>query len=667
MTKYVVPNNYKLHIAKQFIESVTEASNTAYYLFAAKHMPFTNTIPTPTDNFRGITHELYRDMMYGKRVANNDLRLMIRRIDWVGNTAYDSYDDIEGNLEDQDFYAVVNAGAFYHVWKCLDNNYGNTSTVEPNFGDIDARDEVYETSDKYRWKYMYSVSSTNVSKFGTNEYFPVEANSSVSENAVEGAIDIIKVTNAGRGYGNYLTGTFSSSDIRLNGNSLVFALGNTASTVNNYYHDCVLYLSSGTGVGQYRDIVGYVVNNTTKYVVVNTAFTTVPTNSTEYEIYPKVQIVGDGTESNSAVARAIVNTSGNTIERIEMMDRGAGYKYATANVLAHGSVGVSNTATLRILFGPMGGHGADSEKELFARRVCVSVKLSNTESNTIPAVNDINQFGLMKDVIFDNVAIETTASNGTFFGTEQVYRVAPVKLSGTISINTTSANVTGTDTDFVNQLSAGDRVYFKANTDHQLAQINSITNATHLILTSNGLFANTTAEFYIPNETSYGHVSSVSVGNVVVSNVHGVLENNNYLIGVTSGAFATINTISRNDITKGFDTFISMYGYRVQVDSGSLSPNEVVFQTDITLSNAYLHSAESLGSGIYKLYVTNQLGVFNVGDQLVGANSGAVSTILEKYAPEIRHNSGEILYLENIETVTRQSSQSETFKVIFEF
>ena len=45
------------------------------------------------------------------------------------------------------------------------NNQGANSTVSPNFAEVDSNDEVYQTSDGYIWKYMYSVDTANNTKF----------------------------------------------------------------------------------------------------------------------------------------------------------------------------------------------------------------------------------------------------------------------------------------------------------------------------------------------------------------------------------------------------------------------------------------------------------------------------------------------------------------------
>lgn len=665
MTKYVITNNFKLHAARQFMESIAETANNSYYLFAAKHKAFTTSTPTPYDTVKAQSVDIYRDMMYGKRVANTDLCMVIDRYNWESGTVYDIYDDDDKNLKTKQFYAVVNAGSYSHVWKCIDNHNGANSTAEPNFGDIDSADEVYETSDKYRWKYMYSVSSTDVSKFATASYFPVIANSDVKDNAVDGAIDMIKITDEGEGYDNYLTNTFSSADIKLNGNVLTYALSSSAASVNDFYTDCILYISSGTGAGQYREILTYFSNASHKVAVINSAFSPAPTNGSEYEIYPKVKVTGDGTEVNVAIGRAIVNTSGNTIDRVEMLNRGSGYKYAVANLLTNDVVSVVSNAALRVIHSPRYGHGYDPEAELYAHRLCISVKLANSESNTIPTKNDIYQIGLMKDPLFANVEIEV--DSGVFQSGEYVYKIEPQQVKAIANISLTSNVVSASDADFENQFTVGDDIFLSSNGEYMLSTISTITNSSYLTIASNSTIESNTAKVYIPNKTTFGKVTGFTTGIVNLSYLKGTLAAEDYIIGNTSGSYGQINSVSRSDKVKGFDTFVGMYTYRVEMSTGTFSQNETVYYVDQAISNGYVHSIKNLGSGIYYVYVTNQLGIFNIGDTISGANSGAEGVILNKYGPEIHYNSGEILYIENLESITREDDQTETFKLIYEF
>jgi hypothetical protein len=94
-----------------------------------------------------------------------------------------------------------------------------------------------------------------------------------------------------------------------------------------------------------------------------------PAADSTFEVTPGVKIIGDGTQTSEAVARAIVNETGNTIQRIEMLNLGGGYKYATASVLAHNSVAVTQTANANVL-----GH---RQQELLCVRIMLTIQNKN--------------------------------------------------------------------------------------------------------------------------------------------------------------------------------------------------------------------------------------------------------------------------------------------------
>jgi len=81
----LVTNNFKTHIAKQFIESVSESENTIYYLGAHRSLPFINDAlpPNPETDLQSTFYSLYDELIFGKHITNNDVIHMIRNIPWV--------------------------------------------------------------------------------------------------------------------------------------------------------------------------------------------------------------------------------------------------------------------------------------------------------------------------------------------------------------------------------------------------------------------------------------------------------------------------------------------------------------------------------------------------------------------------------------------------------
>lgn len=137
-----------------------------------------NTPDTPTTS---VNDEFTaRDGLVGmKKLTEFNVAHVIPRIDWESGTVYDQYDpDVE--LGETDFYVLTSN---YGVFKCIDNNGGGTSVVEPTGTNV----TEISTGDGYTWKFMFDLSSTMQANFLTTAWLPVPTGSqrTASQIAVE--------------------------------------------------------------------------------------------------------------------------------------------------------------------------------------------------------------------------------------------------------------------------------------------------------------------------------------------------------------------------------------------------------------------------------------------------------------------------------------------------
>jgi hypothetical protein len=679
MNNKLLTDTHKLEIAKTFMESLKFHDSDRYYVYVGEHVPSTNTqIASANNNERSVYIDQYRNMIMGKKVGQNDAALMIRNIPYISNTVYDMYDDIDSDLNEKDYYVIVDEGSNFHVYKCLDNNGGRPSLIEPEYGHIvGSNTALYQTSDGYRWKYMYTVDSSTKQKFATSEYFPVIESTNVQSYAVGGAIDIIKIEDGGKGYDNYVTGTFSAENIKYSGSATLYEISNTsASTLNGFYDGCLLYISSGSGAGAYRTITQYYIESGKKIIGLDSEFdiNNAPAIGSTYQIYPEVKIYGDGTQSVNAVARALVNSqSSNSIYRIDILERGADYKYFTANVVANSVVLVDKEAQLRPIYSPIGGHGSNQAKELGATRTCISVKYANNESNTFLTTNDFRQIGLLKNPLFANVVIVYDTVIGSYITGEKIYKIDPVQLATNATVTTDSDSITYSGGAFTSQMAAGDLLYLKSsdNLGHQIATVVTVSNDTHIKITTNAFFSCTETFVYSANVSTNGFVYDIEASNIAITNVGGDIGTGDILVGVDSGAWMNVSNIVRNNKQKTFNTFIQLNKYDATLSTLSFEQDELVYQsnqyTGEILANASLHSVITVSGPSIEMYCSNQVGRVTNTYTIIGNTSGATATINNVYSPELVFGSGKILYFENIEPVARTTDQSETFKLIFEF
>ena len=677
MTK-LLTKNFKTFNAEQLIEAVTEQSNTAYYVFFGKHVPFPGedaTVPNPVNSDAELVTSAYFNMVAGKRVAADDIRLMIRRNDWVAGTVYHEYDADTDIFDNPNFYVNVNETTYQHVYKCIFNNNDAPSTDQPRFNDTSADDVYYSTSDGYVWKYMYSIDRSTFERFSTEDYIPIIPNANVSSNAVLGAIDMIHVNSGGARYDNYYYGRFNADDLRIGGDPTVYNIGKDAKGTNGFYTDCMLNIVEGTGKGQYRRIVDYSAVSLSKQITVNSQFTTPLDITSRYEITPFVEVNGNGTQTVNCQARALVNSaSGNSVYQIEILNRGAGYLQANASVLASANVGVTNNATLSVELSPYGGHGYDLGRELGARAVGFSVKFENTESNTVTVDNDFRTFGLIQNPLFANVNIKVyrqdggVGTDGTFIDNEKFIQYKPITISGTVSINTTSSVVTGNNTEFDSALEVGERIIIKNGTTHFVTNVTSISNSTTISISSNASYTATDSVVLKIKQIAAGKIMNVSAGLLDLTDVDGVIQKGEKIIGLTSQATAYVNAdsdgIKINNIVKTFDTFTQLHRMEYDSITDAFQEDEVVYQEHLIGVNptAYFHSSNNT-----MLFVSNKFGIFNIGNTVIGNTSGAQATITSQWPGDLVHGSGKVLYIENIDPITRSAAQSETLKIIVEY
>ena len=598
----LITNNIKLFNVDQFIESFSEPNFNIYYYYVGNPVPFENDNSPPTlfDNVQTTLVDPYENMLYGKRITSSDVIQMAPRHDWVTGTVYAKYSSDGTDVLNSNFFVLSNEGASYSVFKCLDNNSGSPSTYRPRLSETAADDDFYFTpTDGYQWKYMYSITTAQFNKFATASHIPVYVNANVVSNAVSGSIDSISVLTSGNGYASYTNGYFQ--EVRVGGNPLIFAIDSTtASSNSNYYINSALKITSGTGSGQQRYITGYTVSGSTRRVIIDSQFSVTPTTSSFYEITPLVQILGDGT---GAQARAIVNSSSNSISSIEVVERGSGYTYAS--VVITGNTGIinvatstaiiANNATGKIIISPKNGHGSNAAAELGAHYVGISTTFDSTLSgNKVVDENDFRVVGILKDPLFSNVVLTISSSTGTF-----------------------------TDGEFVYQNPAN---------------------------TAN----------------AYGIVFSANDSVVKLTNAYGFFVTGNSTVGLLRGSTSGFQAVcdSSTQPTTYFDQTYKVVG--ALQSAQNFTEDEVVVQND-NANGYFYSSNSTVVRLVNQKGTINQSEVGGAQYYLTGDTTDAQFLVSGVVPSDLVRGTGDVIYIENFTPITKSSGQTEAIKLVLEF
>jgi hypothetical protein len=336
----IITEKFRLHNAKEFKQSATESGN-AMYMFIGRPLSWTddNNPPTPVDSLND-EYDAYANMVALKKVSSTDVSHAIIRRDWTSGTAYDEYrhnytssntaSSGASTLWASTFYVVTSD---YNVYKVISNNGGANSTVMPT----GTSTSILTTADGYKWKFMYSISASDVIKFVTSDFIPVKTIGAKA--AVDGDVG---------------------------------GLGTAASDDNSAQWDVENGATDGT----------------IEHARVTTGGSSYGSDGTY-----NVAISGDGTSG-----QLTVTVSSGAITAVAINAVGSGYSVASIdNSLLQTATSSSGTgAVFDIIISPKNGHGADPVEELGGNYVIANSRLEYAEgSGDFPTDNDFRQIGLI--------------------------------------------------------------------------------------------------------------------------------------------------------------------------------------------------------------------------------------------------------------------------------
>jgi len=341
----IVTDQFRILNSNNFIESV-ENSNNSYYVFLSLPNPTqvgfgrsenwnTNT-PTPIDNFNYQSH-VYDTLLFAKKITSQNIRRVIRKIDWTQGTRYEMYRHDysvlspspltqSSRLYDANYY-VMNSE--YKVYICIDNGssginlVGNASQDEPKFTDLEPS-KAGESGDGYIWKYLYTVNPGDIIKFDSTEYITVP--------------------------NNWMSSTDSQiQSVRENGDS----------TIND---------------NQIKKV--YIENRGANY---------------SSGLAQEVNILGDGTG-----AKVLVDVVSGRITNTTVSSGGKNYSFGIVDLGSINSSATGSFGKLVPIIPPSRGHGYDIYKELGTDKVLIYARFDDS-SKDFPIDTKFAQVGILKN------------------------------------------------------------------------------------------------------------------------------------------------------------------------------------------------------------------------------------------------------------------------------
>lgn len=639
----------KNELAESFFDFFEEGSDKYMFLAISKTTSWVSE-PTPDAEVDSVKQEtdFWRECIAGKRILNENISLVVPRYDWSTSLVWDSYRDDEDLFDDDNpkkFYVLVDEE---RVYKCIDNNNGAASIQKP----IETSTSIFQTSDGYRWKYLYKITSSQKT-FLSKDFMPVKfvngiINSAdpfssqldVQNAAVNGAIQYFEVTEVGDRFLNAIPDN-PTNNVEARISDTVYRItADNISLVDGAYLNYSIKItdSASDNFGEIRKITGY--DGDTRQITIASVFTN-PTDlvSRQFSIIPTIVVDGDGT---TALGEAKINTTTLFLESVEVANEGINYTFTDSTILPAPNSGTQFagstggiTAGCRAILGPVGGHGFNPVKELGARHVAISIDLTQEEGGLISGNHDFRQFGILRNPLAYN-----------------------------------SDRVAGTENDRVHT--------YLVESPNIINQFSGLTAGDRRILGNSSGFGG----LFYDYTTTIGNAKS---GSLEVKNPNGTLQTGDKII-VSDPLFtnASLKDITVTELTSNRllnNKIVYRQTLKLEVTDATNSFTDTTFGEDGTVVGSFSGATGTIGAwtrgftdGAYltnigDLELVDVKGTFSASDNLqtVGSTGGlseikgTVSTITN---PEFTYRSGDLIYVKNIQVLERDDEQQEEFYIV---
>ena len=337
-----------------------------------------------------------------------------------------------------------------------------------------------------------------------------------------------------------------------------------------------------------------------------------------------------------------------------------------------------------------------------------STTIKKTDQGRISSVATITNAGTAYNNTVDTIVVNNTGTGGSGLAATFANNGSGVITSVTVTnqgnnyvtLPTLSiSTLTGTNGQiavalanpqtptFKDNFIVGDYVLVTKGSNNYLTTVSNIPYDYQITASSGSPFTADNCEISALVLQASGKVTSVSAGQITLSDVSGVFSENSKIVGLDSGVTSIIETtaiagqasIQVNDkAATSFNTAVQLTRLVGTFPSGGTNfiADEAVKQNSLiefAAPRGALHSISiNADTNDDIMYISNRFGIYNLDPAgvrtIVGMTSGATLNLLtNKYPGDFVVGSGQVLYIENLDPITRSGNKSEIIKIILEF
>ena len=193
MAKAVITNSIKKQVIASIQADVDSSANN-YYAVVGRSEIWNDSDRAPQAYNSGRDERNFR---LGIQSAKNitDFRMVVPRYNWASGAIYSAYDDNQVGYPNQPYYVMNDNNQIYLCIQQAKNAAGSalTSTVQPT-GNTEGT--PFSTADGYVWKFLYSISALDATKFVSANFIPVKKQGATNSDSPAADVEQLAVQNA---------------------------------------------------------------------------------------------------------------------------------------------------------------------------------------------------------------------------------------------------------------------------------------------------------------------------------------------------------------------------------------------------------------------------------------------------------------------------------------
>tara|TARA_E500000318_G_C3556096_1_gene211190 strand:- start:238 stop:1989 length:1752 start_codon:yes stop_codon:yes gene_type:complete len=429
VNKALLKQEVRYDLLNDFEQAIGNGTKKLYVFYGRPNeFPNSDTVPTPTNSLLD-EEDTRKTITAMRKVFPSEVRRAFKKYTWSSGTRYNQY----SNRVDTTAFGAGTSKPYYvltqdeRVYKVISNNNGAQSTVEPR----EDRNDIFTTSDGYRWKLLIKYEGSLLRKFNSATHLPFPDTNNIQTALEGGEVDRLVITDTVSPISNKYTG-LSEVPFFVEGDAPL-----TITALAEFKVTSVAPIVGGlTGTGKLKADGIELTSGGAGYFFDSTA-------GRNKKIPVKFRIkVGALTDTNfsaglnvtTGFGLATIDQTSNTVSAIDVIDPGAGYpvgaivEVVQSPAIVYGQLNAQKEITsfeitrngkgfksanlvsvvdpeaniqkldsdIDVILSPSKGHGGDIQKELNASALFINVRVSSSNEDFTIA-NDFRQVGLIEN------------------------------------------------------------------------------------------------------------------------------------------------------------------------------------------------------------------------------------------------------------------------------